>query len=58
MKQTTIKIIEKKFTEDIFEIERELYKNKYEINKLAAKQKELKVSRSGMHEILRLIKGK
>ncbi len=56
MKKSTIQLIENKFKQDIWLIDMELRKNKNEINRLAEKQRELKDTRKGLYEILRLIK--
>lgn len=57
VKKETIDIIERRFKEDIWKIESEIYRNKSEIKRLAEKQKELKNIRKGLYEILRQIKG-
>ncbi len=56
LKQAVVKIIEGKFRIDISKIDYELYKNKKEIQRLAEKQRELKNTRNGLYEILRMIK--
>lgn len=56
LKQSTVKIIEEKFRKDINQIQYEIYKNKSEINRLAEKQKQLKDTKKGLYDILRLIK--
>jgi hypothetical protein len=58
MKQSTVKLIEEKFNKDISDINYQIYKNKNEIKQLAEKQKELKNTRKGLHEILSLIRNK
>jgi DNA-binding transcriptional regulator GbsR (MarR family) len=55
MKQATVKLIEEKFKKDIDNIQYEIRKNKKEINNLAKKQRELKDTRKGLYDILRLI---
>jgi len=56
MKQSTIKLIEQRFLNDIYNINYKIRKNKTEINRLAKEQKELKESRKGLYEIINLIK--
>jgi hypothetical protein len=47
MKNSTVKLIEERFNKEVIDIEREIRKNKYEINKLAERQKQLKDTRNG-----------
>lgn len=56
IKKSTIELIKEKFQKDIYQIDAEIRKNKKEINKLATKQKQLKDTKTGLHEILQLIK--
>jgi hypothetical protein len=56
MKESTIQLIKNKFLNDVNKIDAEIRRNKYEIKKLATKQKELKDTRKGLFEIIRLIK--
>lgn len=56
MKQSTIKLIEDKFKNDVYKINSEIRKNKYDINQLAIKQRQLKDIRKGLFEILGLVR--
>lgn len=56
MKQSTIKLIEEKFKKDIYNIDVEIRKNKRTIKDLAEKQRQLKDTRKGLYELLRLVK--
>jgi len=48
-------LIREKFQKEIYQIDFEIRKNKREINNLATKQKQLKDTKKGLHEILQLI---
>jgi hypothetical protein len=56
MKQTTVKLIENKFKKDIDQINYEIHKNKQTIKGLSEKQRELKETRKGLYDLLRLIR--
>jgi hypothetical protein len=56
MKQSTIKLIEDKFMNDIWKIDSEIRDNKSKIKQLAKRQKELKDTKKGLYDILKLIK--
>lgn len=56
MKKSTIRLIENKFKQDIAQIDAKIRNNKWEINRLAEEQRQLKDTRKGLYEILRLIK--
>lgn len=56
MKESTVKLIRDKFEQDIGQIDSKIRRNKWEINKLAREQKQLKDTKKGLYEILKLIK--
>lgn len=56
MKKTTLKLICDKFERDMNAINYEIFKNKSEINKLAKKQRDLKDTRKGLCEIMKILK--
>lgn len=58
MKKATIEIIEKKFRNDFEDISSKIWENKRTIERLAEEQRELKNTRKGLFEILRMIRGK
>jgi len=57
MKKATIDLIEKKFESDFNKISSNIRSNKREIARLSEQQRELKNTRKGLFEILRLIRG-
>ena len=55
MKKAAVEAIKRKFENDMFNINYEMRTNKFKINQLAKRQKELKDIKKGLYEILRLI---
>lgn len=58
MKKATMILIEKKFQEDVYEINRKIGFNKAKINTLGKENAELKRTRAGLTEILNSFKKK